>query len=137
MAHTSWRAFCGEAILAADTWRGPYRVVASDTYSTWGGNACGVEDPFMYVDKRGHWHVLYHSMHFGPGGHAYSVDGLSWSNVTAAYNTSRPLVGGGSVNYNAERPKLLFGPAPDLAPTHLYTGSSKAQGFTIVSPLAA
>ena len=45
MAHTSWRAFCGEAIVRADTWRGPYVVVASDTYTTWGGSACHVEDP--------------------------------------------------------------------------------------------
>ncbi len=62
MAHTSWKAFCGEAILRADSWRGPYRVVASDTYSSWGGSACGVEDPFLWTDKRGHWHVLYHSL---------------------------------------------------------------------------
>lgn len=137
MAHTSWRAFCGEAIIRADSWRGPYTVVSSDTYPNWKGSACGVEDPFLWVDKRGHWHALYHMMHGGPGGHAFSIDGHRWSNVSRAYSTGRPLAGGGMVHYSAERPKLLFGPAPEYAPTHLYTGSDKASGFTIVSPLTA
>jgi hypothetical protein len=48
MAHTSWHAFCGEAIIKADTWRGPYYVIASDTYPSWGGTTCGSEDPFMW-----------------------------------------------------------------------------------------
>jgi hypothetical protein len=135
MAHTSWRAFCGEAIIRADHWRGPYTVVAADTYPNWRGSACGVEDPFLWVDKRGHWHALYHVIngHNGPGGHAYSLDGLTWSNVSKAYGTARPLATGAVVHYSAERPKLLFG--PDHAPTHLYTGSDKRSGFTIASPL--
>merc|ERR1712100_78326 len=41
MAHTSWKAFCGEAIIRADTWRGPYHVMSSDTFSSWGGSTCG------------------------------------------------------------------------------------------------
>mgnify|MGYP006095911799 FL=1 len=136
MAHTSWRAFCGETIIRADHWRGPYTIVSSDQYANWHGSACGVEDPFLWMDKRGHWHALYHAMgHLGPGGHAFSVDGYTWSNVTNAYGAKRPLVGGGSVNYNAERPKLLFG--PNYYPTHLYTGSDKGSGFTIASPLTS
>ena len=56
MAHTSWKAFRGEAIIRADSWRGPYTVVASDTYPSWGGTTTqAAEDPFMWVDKRGHW----------------------------------------------------------------------------------
>ena len=89
------------------------------------------------MDKRGHWHALYHSMHGGPGGHAFSVDGHTWSNVSNAYTDSRPLLGGKTVSYAAERPKLLLGPPPDYAPTHLYNGGSKSVGFTIVSPLTA
>lgn len=133
MAHTSWRAFCGEAIIRADHWRGPYTVVAADTYANWGGSACKVEDPFLWMDKRQHWHALYHAMHVGPGGHAFSRDGLTWSNVSNAYSSARPLLGNRTVHYNAERPKLLLG--PDATPTHLYTGSDKRSGFTIVSPL--
>ena len=74
-------------------------------------------------------------MHNGPGGHAYSVDAITWSNVTNAYSPQRPLIGGGTAKYNAERPKLLFSVTDGVTPTHLYTGSDKGSGFTIVSPL--
>ena len=53
----------------------------------------------MWIDSRGHYHVLYHKM-FDPsggspipspgwcGGHSYSIDGISWSNISRSYNTS-------------------------------------------------
>ena len=122
--------------LRSSSRRGPYRVVAADTYNNWGGSTKGSEDPFMWVDKRGHWHVLYHWIagHANVGGHSFSVDGHSWSNVSAAYGTSRPLDGGRHVSYAAERPKLLFGD-DGTTPEVLYCGSSKGTGFTIASPL--
>jgi hypothetical protein len=107
IAHTSLKAFCGEAIIRADSWPGPFTVVSSDQFANWDGSACDVEDPFLWVDKRGHWHALYHKMgHDGPGGHAFSEDGHTWSNVSQAYGTLRPLAGGGTVQYSAERPAL-------------------------------
>ena len=44
-----------QVILEAPSWRGPYRVVGSDQI-----DHCEFceEDPFMWVDKRGHYHVL-------------------------------------------------------------------------------
>lgn len=45
----------GEAILTADTWRGPYRLVSSDSDLRWGGSTANAEDPFMWIDKRGNW----------------------------------------------------------------------------------
>ena len=145
MAHTSSKGFMnGEAIIAANSWRGPYRVVASNTYDSWGGHVWRAEDPFMWIDKRGAWHVLYNwgggGGPGGPGGHAFSSNGIHWSPIAAAFNSTRPVMAGppGSklwtVNYWSERPKLLF--AEDgTTPTHLYAGSSKATGYTIVSPL--
>lgn len=35
---------------------------------------------FMWVDKRGNWHQLYEGMPM-PGAHAWSADGISWSNI--------------------------------------------------------
>ena len=62
------------------------------------------------------------------------MDGITWSNITSAYGGTRPLRDGGSVNYAAERPKLLFG--PDGAPTHLFNGVHDGQrAFTISQPL--
>ena len=100
----------------------------------------------MWKDKRGNWHVLYHRM-FDPagpldpnwgkedgswnkkggpvpspgwaGGHAYSRDGLAWSNWTRCYNTSVALVDGTTVNFpRRERPKLLFDKASLQAIRH-------------------
>ena len=80
-------------------------------------------------------------MGHGPlvGGHSWSPDGIRWSNLTQAYNTTRPLATGqlGHVSYAAERPKLLFDKEDGVTPTHLYTASSKGTGYTIVSPLRA
>ena len=42
----------GEAIIMADTWRGPYRLVSSDSDARWGGSTANAEDPFMWIDKR-------------------------------------------------------------------------------------
>ena len=134
MAHTSPTAFDGEAIIVADTWRGPYRVYASSTAPPWGGSVKHAEDPFLWVDGRANWHALYHVLGPSPGGHAYSRDGRVWSNITAAYGKARPIgPGNATVAFGAERPKLLFD--ADGVPTHLYNGGSKGDAFTIVSPL--
>lgn len=58
MAHTDWAPWAGEVILEAPGWQGPYTV----------GNRLDLidhcsyceEDPFMWKDVRGNWHVLYH-----------------------------------------------------------------------------
>ena len=111
-------------------------MVASDTLASWGGITCGSEDPFMWIDRRGSWHVLYHWMHAGgPGGHSFSSDGITWSNISSAYGGARPLAGGGSASFAAERPKFLF--ADDgVTPTYLYNGVHDGPGaHTIASPL--
>jgi hypothetical protein len=64
MAHTDWAPWAGEVILEAPSWKGPYTVVGSDLI-----DHCSYceEDAFMWKDKRGNWHVLYHRM-FDPAG---------------------------------------------------------------------
>jgi hypothetical protein len=39
----------------------------------------------MWVDKRGNWHQLYEGMPM-PGAHAWSADGISWSNIRCGKN---------------------------------------------------
>ena len=86
-----------------------------------------------------------------PGAHAFSADGITWSNISMAYddsagdvgcfNLSRPYRDAGgalrNVSYYTARPKLLLG-ADGVTPTHLY-GSTTAPGnpasFTVASPL--
>jgi hypothetical protein len=44
----------------------------------------------MWIDKRHNWHMLYEGGCNGDVGHSWSEDGVSWSNITCAWNMSRP-----------------------------------------------
>jgi hypothetical protein len=57
----------------------------------------GAEDPFVFLDSRGYWHLLVHRYRFsdGPGvapadilvaGHGYSLDGRTWQ-----FNKAQPF----------------------------------------------
>ena len=141
----------GEAILAADTWRGPYRLVASDSDIRWGGSTANAEDPFLWIDKRGNWHQLVEGNPM-PGGHAFSTDGITWSDMAGCngayalegcFNLTRQYVASNgslaNVSYYTERPKLLL--TADGTPTHLFgtvyyhEPDKRTGGFTIVEPL--
>ena len=75
------------------------------------------EDPVLWFDRRGNWHILFHVFsHSGNwsvnrySGHGYSRDGLSWD-----YSDVEPFDGmvdftdGTSMTYSTrERPHLLF-----------------------------
>jgi hypothetical protein len=96
MIHTDDNGgWSGEAIAIGATWRGPFVVTVPD------GAFANVnhteEDPFMWVDKRGHWHYIMHRM-FDPGpdacgewsgGHSFSADGTSWSPVRRPRGAAR------------------------------------------------
>lgn len=146
MVHTLTAPWAGESVAHADSWRGPY------TFITGNLDYCEKceEDPFMYRDKRGNWHVLYHRM-FDPigghstspipspgwaGGHAFSRDGLNFSTISRAYSTYVPLANGTVMNLNRrERPKLVFGPSGDIE--YMSNGAQMHDGrtFTLVVPL--
>lgn len=143
MVHTSPAPWAGEAIVSAPSWRGPYSPLTGDVTTC---SNCQ-EDPFLWKDKRGNWHALFHRM-FDPagkspipspgwcGGHAFSADGLHWSNISRAYNTSVYTTDGTHIELKRrERPKLLFDSHGD--PTHLYNGveSPNDGTYTMVSPL--
>eukprot|EP01051_Picozoa_sp_SAG22_P018758 SAG22_NODE_3255_length_1827_cov_1.012153_1_plen_141_part_10 len=56
--------------------RGCKRMSAAD--------GCAVEDPVLFIDRVGRWHVVYHAYNAAPGGgslvslHHFSRDGISW-----------------------------------------------------------
>lgn len=163
MVHTDWSkvtgnttgGWMGEVIVEADSWKGPYKMISSRDITDC--IKCE-EDPFMWQDHRGNWHVLYHRMFDnGPGddpakgaegswsgGHSFSADGITdWSPITRCYNTSVPLVNGSTVKFvSRERPKLLMG--ADGRPSHLsnavqpnQTGAGPDAGIThtLIVPL--
>jgi hypothetical protein len=62
MVHTDWSritgnttgGWMGEVIVEADTWKGPYKMISSRDITDC--IKCE-EDPFMWKDHRGNWHV--------------------------------------------------------------------------------
>jgi hypothetical protein len=133
-------------VLEATSWQGPYRRVAPFDVvkcSVFRFKWC-LEDPVMYRDPRGHWHALFHMFDnvssttpAWTGGHAHSRDGIIWSNVSQAFNTTVAVVGEAVVfAERRERPKLLFD--AEGWPSHLYTGvrmPGRAGTYTLVQPI--
>lgn len=124
----------GEVVIEAPSWKGPYEIITSRDITNC--THCQ-EDPFMWIDKRKNWHVLYHRMFdngtdcngypsFHPDGklpsnpckspeglwsmgHSYSKDGIVWSPIVRAANTTAQLADGTSVTFTSrERPKLIM-----------------------------
>ena len=93
------------------------------------------EDPFLWIDARGNFHVLSHTWSALPypsnaiSGHAFSVDGSagSWEfSAAEPYNNSIRHADGTVQRFaTLERPKLLFtDSARPHTPTHLINGAS-------------
>ncbi len=75
----------------------------------------------------GHWHALFH---YFPtkGGHAFSIDGQRWSNITNAYNGTIETDDGDAIECSKrERPSLILDSAG--APAYLVTGCTTAAKF--------
>ena len=96
----------------------------------------GVEDPFLYFDARGHWHLLVHRYQFsdGPGvapydnlvsGHGYSMDGKAWefSSVPPFDSLISHHTGPATPYTSLERPKLRIDELTGL-PTHLIVAAA-------------
>ena len=79
------------------------------------------EDPSLWFDARGNWHVLYHvycllpyaQRHECASGHAFSRDGLDWvfSNVQP-YSGLVNFTDGTAITFSTrERPHVVFAPS--------------------------
>ena len=79
---------------------------------------------YVWIDRRGHYHALFHHC-FWPkipgasGGHAFSADGESWEySRTQAYGPKILQTDGSFIEANRERPHMLL---EDGVPAFLYT----------------
>jgi hypothetical protein len=79
------KAWCDKhqiGIATAPSWNGTFtRRSLSPVFSN------QTEDPGLFRDARGNFHMLGHWFHNGMGGHAFSKDGLEWTFAGAAYGS--------------------------------------------------
>ncbi|GME28287.1 hypothetical protein GTA08_BOTSDO01148 [Neofusicoccum parvum] len=148
---TSRIAFAVEdnLIYVAQNYSASYERVFSPSGQPW------TEDPFLWRDKRGHWHILVHYMidieerdEKGPnvGAHLYSrnLEGpWTFNTETLAYNTTVHFDDGTTTElYRRERPKLYFDMKdPDLTPLYLVNGvqetKSGGRSYTLIQPIGS
>ncbi|KAF2100279.1 hypothetical protein NA57DRAFT_73890 [Rhizodiscina lignyota] len=110
------------------------------------------EDPFIWRDKRGHYHMLSHSLEplggFGSGPnvgrHAYSkdIDGpWHFNNNTLAFSTLVDFTDGSSTNYyRRERPNLYFSEDGKMVPLFLGTGVQEvnsSMSYSLIQPVGS
>ena len=104
-----------------------------------------VEDPFLWRDKQGRFHALFHNMEPTDGTaycgtHAFSSDGANWIAGGWTYGGSVQFTDGSNFTFSRrERPHLLFdGFTPvGLSNGVQYGGPYGDAVFTLVQPIDA
>ena len=124
-----WPHYVG--VARAGSWRGPY--VATSDAPVFPDEQ---EDPGIFRDARGSFHMLTHDFAQPTGGHAFSADGLNWTFAGQAYGTTMQYADGSSVEFaRRERPQVLV---LGGKPAFLFTGAlAKSTGrcATTVQPI--
>lgn len=128
---------CGGSILRAENISGPWAHAADINIDHSKGYVAGnYEDPFLYTDAQGRFHVLYHVYNTNEdkfecvnstvSAHVYSIDGIKWySHGTQPYTTQVELSSGDIITVSTrERPKLFFDQHGQM--THLLNGVCSA-----------
>ncbi|KAL7930142.1 hypothetical protein V8C35DRAFT_313667 [Trichoderma chlorosporum] len=108
------------------------------------------EDPFVWRDKRGNFHLLMHSLEsdggfgWGPqvGRHAYAANYTgpwTFGNRTLAFSTYVQWDDGTFIQYNRrERPELYFSNDGQMTPLFLNTGvqeQNSGQSYSLIVPI--
>jgi len=125
---------CGGTMKRAENISGPWTNVASVHHS--GGPSGNYEDPYLYMDKRGHFHCIYHvynthedknqCVNSTVSAHIFSMDGYKWyTSKIQPYTTQIALSTGKTITVSTrERPKLFFDKSGQM--THLFNGVCSA-----------
>lgn len=129
-----------------------YAPTYSSTYTleVTPNNVNKTEDPFLWRDKRGHWHIINHDLidyyqynrrYPRVGSHAFARnwEGPWTLSNTIAYTTEVQFTDGSTTNYGRrERPKLYFSDDGNMTPLYLVNGviEMNAKGsYTLIQPL--
>ncbi len=111
----------------------------------------GLEDPHLYRDSKGNFHALFHAFSLNSsvsgdfGGHAFSVDGLTWTWSGLCFDNNVTYQDGTGVAYlSRQRPHFVFqdGSAAPVGLTNgvVYKDASTAGDdacFTLFQPVRA
>lgn len=139
-------------IYVAKDWEAEYTLVNTAPWNTSDYSPTWAEDPFIWRDKRGHWHALAHWMidivekngtkYPRVGAHMFSRDLTSpWTfKLQEAFNSTVTFVDGGEETFKRrERPKLFFSTDGDMIPLYLVTGvqrlGTSSESYTLVQPV--
>lgn len=132
-------------VAVASNFTGPY--VRAHDYPIFPENT---EDPFVWRDKRGNFHMLVHSLESGGGfgsgpkvgRHAYATGWDStwtFNNDTLAYSTYVEFTDGTATNFSRrERPQLYFSKDGEMTPLFLTNGVQEvnsSQSYSVVQPI--
>ena len=103
MVHSAGTGGGGPVILrsvfgGADGWKGPYEVMVTAHDARWQGNTHNCEDPFLWQDRRGNFHALFH--HYGGNGNVW-VGKHSCNPLTNTRNNSFECVATVTVSWCA------------------------------------
>eukprot|EP00040_Diaphanoeca_grandis_P022248 m.119183 g.119183 ORF g.119183 m.119183 type:complete len:551 (+) comp28720_c1_seq7:201-1853(+) len=112
---------CTWSVHKASSFAGPWQpAIAIDVAQNRAPNPSATwEDPYIYQDLRGHWHLLAHVYNVVPfatsnsnyiSGHGFSRDGLHWNiSLVEPYSYNVSYSDGTFANVaTRERPKLVF-----------------------------
>lgn len=125
-------------VVYAKDWKKP------ETYTMIGKRSHperGVEDPFVWLDKNGHFHCLTHG---DCGYHSFSMDGFTWQFADGADDEcAYPYQGirytdGTTIDVGRrERPHLIFADdnVSPIALTTSVTGYNNDASFTLLQPI--
>lgn len=139
-------------VFKADRWDGGYTLVNTPTWNTSDYSPTWTEDPFVWRDKRGHWHALAHWMidivekngtkYPRVGAHMFSrtLEGKWQFKVQEAFSSKVAFTDGSTETFGRrERPKLFFSEDGELSPLYLVTGvqevGAKGTSWTFVQPI--
>lgn len=129
---------CDLTMHRGDSWEGPLEAVNSRVWDQ--AQAPGhTEDPFLWIDARGHWHVLLHNGAHGV--HLHSRDGLDFTVAKGnqapwPFTTDISTSDGAFEVHRRERPWMLF---EDGSPRLFVSSVQPKEGrtFTHVQEVAA
>ncbi|KAF2819800.1 hypothetical protein CC86DRAFT_449825 [Ophiobolus disseminans] len=139
-------------IFTAERWDAKYSLINSASWNTSDYSRTWAEDPFVWRDKRGHWHALAHWMidivekngtkYPRVGAHMYArtLEGEWTFKLQEAFNSTVTFTDGSVETFNRrERPKLFFSDDGELTPLYLVSGvqalGSTTTSYTLIQPV--